>query len=279
MPWRSKYKLGKTTSKQFEKLSDDQLFFQYKTFYSRYNPRNIEFSNKERHLITAKMRQNMKRTFRRGRARRVRRQAGQSYMKFSGSGGAAMAISPSLSSPIHRFERIVELNPIQASSTTIQFGLLTFSLQAVPQFAEFVNLYLQYCIEKVEVVFTPRNCQINSGAVASAASAPFLYTCYDPVGTENINTVSAIDQIRSTMKTVATTAQKRVLQPSPLLLLFNGAGNPGVSQCGRKWIAINAPEVPHLGLRYVLSLQGSAAAPAFSYDLSVKYHLAFKNSY
>ncbi len=124
--------------------------------------------------------------------------------------------TPIQSRPL-KFERTVEdLYNITCDGINPSVGNFNFSLNDLPNFAEFTALFDLYRIDEIEIEWYPEYTVLSDGGVTSPAINVQMNTAIDPAG----NTISAVNdvlQFRSLHSTGISKQHKRRFTPSYLM--------------------------------------------------------------
>lgn len=162
-------------------------------------------------------------------------------------------------------------------------GAFNFTLDKLPQYTTFQDLYDQYCISKVVVQFIPimndSTWQTQSGGVYLNQNIPFLYTVID-YNDSNVPTGESEMLEYSTCKfTPVYRRQTRVLTPKIAIAAYSGTFTSYATK-GKQWIDCSSPSVQHYGIKYYISVNGNTItgnASRAMYKVLVKYYIKFKN--
>lgn len=160
-----------------------------------------------------------------------------------------------------KFTRTVEgLFDITTNGIAANFGVFNFSLNDLPNSAEFTVLFDQYKIEQIEIEWTPEYTELTDAALVSNAVNVFLNSAIDPAG----NTPTSVDdvlQYRSLHSTSITKPHKRTFVPAVLM--------DGIipASC---YISCASPSTNLWGVVYGIPPTGVA----MTFRSRVKYHLS-----
>lgn len=168
--------------------------------------------------------------------------------------------NPTQSTPI-KIQRTVEgLFDINNTGLSPTVGVFNFSLNDLPNYAEFTALFDLYKIELIEIEWTPEYTELTDASLASNAVNVYFNSAIDPAG----NTPSAVDdvlQYRSLHSTMITKRHKRTFVPSYLM--------DGIvpASC---YISSASPSSNLWGIVYGIPATGVA----MTFRSRVKYHLS-----
>jgi hypothetical protein len=125
-----------------------------------------------------------------------------------------------------------------------------FKLSDLPSYEEYVNLFDEYCVTKIEYMFVPANNVSDSALTGSTLTTMWVANDFDGTGPAD---ESAFMQRPNSKLFLLTGIQKWTCNsPRVSKSFFNGSISTGYGSSGRNtWIDINSPAVPHYGT-YVL---------------------------
>lgn len=189
---------------------------------------------------------------------------------------------------VHFFKRSATISTITASATTGGTfqniaGGYTVSLDMLPNYNEFIDLFDQYKILGAKMSFVPNGTLVttlnNAGGTNSYVAQRFVSAIdFD----DNITPTSEAQLLEygSCRWSKGGRAHTRYWKPKMLTNIYDGeASGPALAVTNARWIDTNYPEVPHYGLKIFC---GHPVAP-ISIDASVTYqvyltlYVAFKN--
>jgi len=155
------------------------------------------------------------------------------------------------------------------------FLALAFRLDDLPDYAEFTNLFDQFCILGVQIRISPR---VSNATVSTSANTgtQFLYGVLDR---SDITLPTSMQQLREyqTLKTWTTTTETNrpwTIKMSPRIAVaaYSGAFS-GYSAPGLTWIDAQSPSVQHYGIKLGIPAGFTAGTVTF-YDMDFCYHIA-----
>lgn len=175
--------------------------------------------------------------------------------------------------PIHAFTRMVQFNFTGAVANPA-YGVLTYGLNALPNYTEFTSLFDQYRITFVKHIW-----QLNLAPEAQAAGSaqyPRLYTFNDFTDT---TTPTTLDEFRERQRTkirmlhparpVVTT-----VRPAVSAEVFKSLGGVAVNAPKWKvWFPQESPDVNHIGTKYALE---NFTNTNYTITLTMKYYIQCK---
>lgn len=127
-------------------------------------------------------------------------------------------------------------------------GIFNFSLNDLPSFAEFQNLFQMYKISKVEVVWRPEYTELTDAALVSNAVNVNFNSAIDPSG-NTPTTVNDILQFQNCKSTGITKVHSRSFKPYLLM--------DGTSPC-HCFVSTNSASTNFWGLSYAIPPTGIA---------------------
>lgn len=162
---------------------------------------------------------------------------------------------------------------------------ISFTLSQVQGFADFVALYDQYRIRSVEVKYTPITLNIGNLNAAGQSSMQVctLASVIDYDDSIDLPDVSIARQyssclIRQYGEEPYTTRRK--FTPASLVQLYRTLTTTGYSSKYGQWIDVATNDVPHYGMKFLLSLPAvcNTGDTNMGYQIDVQYELEFRNS-
>jgi len=169
--------------------------------------------------------------------------------------------------------------PFIAAATSNLYFSLGFELQDLDQVASFQGLFDQYRIDKVEVNFVPRDNSINTMNVATPnATIPQLMIAMDfddLAAPTSMAYIRQYDNVQSV--SYGDGAMKAIIEPSYTPSVYTGGAFSGYIVQRSDWLDAGSANVPHYGLKGVItSLTGSSTQTCF-WNIHCKYFLSFRN--
>lgn len=192
--------------------------------------------------------------------RKARRAGGRRrFVKFGavrrGAMGAARARMGRRYNPVPTFTETFKMNPVlfNASAPGSSTDLLQNSLSQIPQVADYLALYNQYCIKRITAIFVPAYNVYDQPAVGSSVTqAPrFVYAIQDSAVQAFPTSETDVLQDNGAKIRMFTKPIKVSWTPRPAVAdaLVTG-GFAGVNTRGSKWYTSGNPGVLHNGLAY-----------------------------
>ena len=139
-------------------------------------------------------------------------------------------------------------------------GSFNFSLNDLPNYAEFTALFDQYRIDKIELLLYPEYTVLSDGGISSSAVNVQVNTAVDPCGF-TVTTVDDILQFKTLKSTGITQRHERSFCPKYLL-----DGIIPVSML----MSTSSPSINHYGIAYGIPPTGTA----MTFRSRVKYHIS-----
>jgi len=167
--------------------------------------------------------------------------------------------------PVYKFSRFVEARyDISTNGIAAELGAFTFSLDALPSYTDFTNLFDMYRITRIEVCFQPEYTELTDAALVSNAVNCYFNTAIDLVDASppvNVDDLLQYQQLESTSIT-----KQHVRKWNPTILM---GGNIPCS-C---WLPTSNPSESHYALKYAIPPTGVA----MTFRSRVRVHLEFAN--
>lgn len=146
-----------------------------------------------------------------------------------------------------------------------------FRLSACPNVSEFTNLYDQYQIKGVKISLIPRYTMTQSGAPLAAIGNVWSALDYDDASAPT--SVDQLLQYQNVKRTQMNRVHSRFLRPCIANEIFNTGIATAYAPKRNTWIDCTSDTVEHYGIK--LWIDSSQAGVTF--DVQVKFYLAFKN--
>lgn len=169
--------------------------------------------------------------------------------------------------PVHYFKRHVDRGTLTSDGTgTETFGTFTFTLQDVPGYTEFTNLYDSYKIVAVKIMFLPIYDNTNSGINYS-----IFYERMMSVIDFNDNTtpssLSELREYRNCKVTPNNKIHKRYFYPKMLL--------DGIATVS-PWLETSTTSTNYYGIKY--GWEQATGETASRWRVECVYYMKFKSS-
>lgn len=146
-----------------------------------------------------------------------------------------------------------------------------FRLSAVPNASEFTNLYDQYQVKGVKISLIPRYTESTAGTAGSLIGNMWSAIDYDDASPPaNVDTLL---QYQNVKRTRLNQVHSRFIRPCIANEIFNTGIATAYAPKRNVWIDCTSDTVEHYGIK--LWIDSSAAGVTF--DVQVKFYLAFKN--
>lgn len=188
---------------------------------------------------------------------------------------------------VHRFKRTCKLDDLKVSFATPSTGIganpaYQFTLNSLPDYSEFVNLYDMYKITGIKLSIVPAAQAIVSAVGGSTAAIGFsrVHSVVDfddntPLGSEN----NAL-QYATLRTTPYGRTHSRFIKPQ-LSVSVDGelAATLASAPSRNRWISTEYPEVEHRGIKvWINPPVNTAANCSMTYSVYATYYLAMKMS-
>lgn len=166
----------------------------------------------------------------------------------------------------------------QVNLTNVPNGTLQFSLDQVPQPADFTALFDQYMITGVKVDF--RLILDPAAAAFGSATYPNLYVRkdYDNTASETIQEIAQDNKAKRFILSPNRT-HSVFIRPALQSEYFNTAtGLTDKSPVWKRWFDCSNTNMQHLGIKWAIDTMGILLTPGNTMDIEFTYYLAFKNT-
>lgn len=187
---------------------------------------------------------------------------------------------------VHMYRRYASpLSFVMSSSSTALNNVITFDLSQVRNPGELTNLYDQYMITGVKVIFQlcnnpdARN-QLLTTSITNATNVyPRLFYSrdYDNSSVETTNDLRE----RNTTKSVIlrpNSSHSVFLKPAIRNQVYLDGITTATSPVWKQWLDCSVNNVPHYGLKFSLELLGFTAPQDYHLRVETLYYLKFKNA-
>ena len=151
--------------------------------------------------------------------------------------------------PMHRFSRIVEERyDMTTDGINPTLSALVFTLDQLPDYADFTNLYQLYRIRKVRVEWTPEYTELTDAALVSNAVNTYFNSALDQTNSSTPTSVQEVIQYQNCKSTSITRKHERMVEVSALM-------NTMPCNC---YISTQSPSERHYGLKVAIAPTGVA---------------------
>ena len=167
--------------------------------------------------------------------------------------------------PVYKFSRVVEERydiPMNGIAQTT--GAFVFTLDSLPSYTDFTNLFDMYRITLIEVSFQPEYTELTDAALVSNAVNVYFNTAIDLADSSSPANVDEVLQYQQLQSTPITKQHVRKWRPTILM----GGSIP--CSC---WIPTSNPSERHYALKYGIPATGVA----MTFRSRVRLHLEFAN--
>lgn len=120
--------------------------------------------------------------------------------------------------PMHRFSRVVQ-GRFDYTTTSIAPTLdsLVFTLDQLPDYQDFTNLYQMYRIVKVDIEWLPEYTELTDAALVSNAMNTYVNTALDQTNSTMPASIQTVTQYQNVKSTSVTKPHRRVIEVSNLM--------------------------------------------------------------
>jgi len=171
----------------------------------------------------------------------------------------------SIKTKTYQICRSYEVGTILTGVSAPATSALLFTLNSVPNSADFTNLFDSYRILMALVSFMPFVTETNT----STQHPGFIHTVLDYDDATPLTTVQQAEQYSDTYKAFSLlTSFTRCLEPAPAQAIYNGVTTTGYSRAANgsrgPWMDSSAAGIEYFGLKYVTDGTLVATASAAS---------------
>lgn len=146
-----------------------------------------------------------------------------------------------------------------------------FTLSQVPNATEFTNLYDQYQIKGIKITLIPRFTQSNANTATQVIGN--MWSCLDYDDASTPPNLTTLLQYQNVKRTRTNQIHSRYLVPAVAREVFNTGIATAYAPQKKVWLDCTSDTVEHYGIKFWFD----STAAGVTYDLQVKFYLAFKN--
>jgi len=190
--------------------------------------------------------------------------------------GASFIVPPSIKPVPHQSVWTVDLMAREVQRYSVSVGVsplqtqMNFSLNQLPQSTVFTNLFDQYRILSVTVLFRVIGTTVYTGN--SSGDLPYISTAIDY--NDNSSALKPAINYQSCVTTSMITSFSRKFSPRTAIPVYNGVTQAYQQGNIASWIDTQYPSVPHYSL--VIDLGSTSIDNQFVYSVDVLYTVQFK---
>lgn len=149
---------------------------------------------------------------------------------------------------------------------------LKFQLSQVPNVAEFTNLYDQYKIKAVKCTLIPRHTEVGLSTGGTVMQGN-MWSCLDYDDSTIPGGLDSLLQYQNTKRTRMNQTHSRYLRPMVATEVYATSIASSYAPKRNVWLDCSIDSVEHYGIKFWFDQR---IAPV-TYDVQIKYYLAFKN--
>jgi hypothetical protein len=167
---------------------------------------------------------------------------------------------------------------ITAQVNALDFPVIGFEFQDLPQAGTMSALFDQYKIDEVEVIITP-NSTVTDMHLSTAPNTinPQAFCVMDFDDSTALGSVSAAQQYDNVMTFNGTQGLHIRMIPAIDPALWAGGAFSGYAVEGPQWIDCNSNSVPHYGLKFVIQGLTNASTALWTWDIQAWYIVSLRN--
>jgi hypothetical protein len=194
--------------------------------------------------------------------------------KLVGPGATVPRLWAGNDSQIYKVVQTIPEAIVQQSSSVVLGGLYN-TLQQVAQYSTFTNLFDQYRIAKVRVVFRP---MFVGGTSITASSTFYMPQLWVVADYDDVSTPSNLATLQSYANCQTSMSETQIIEYAPhtAVAAYAGAFTSYGNETGR-WFDAASPAVQHYGLKYGIDSGGSGQVNFQSWTVNTQLHLEFRN--
>lgn len=170
---------------------------------------------------------------------------------------------------LYRFIRYADFGSIFINNLTDTYGSLQFSLNDLPNYTEFTNLFDMYKINAIKITFSPQMTEnISLGSVNNPYASARFFSCIDY---NDATSPTSVDEVRQYQSARWTPILKRHVRyiPKPKIL---DSGSFTLSP----WISTASASNNYFGIKYAIENMSSTSTTSMEYTIEAKFYLTFK---
>jgi len=177
--------------------------------------------------------------------------------------------------PLHQFTREVQYSLTNGAATNPFFFVMLYSLNELPNYTEFTDLFDQYRIQFVKVSF--RLEQDPSAQSAAASVYPTLTTFND---FNDVTTPTSVNEFRERISKKITTLHPgkevvRTIRPAITDELLKVPGGAAVTAPKWKmWLPTASPDIQYIGMKWLIE---NWTNTNYTITCRAKYYCQFKH--
>ena len=185
---------------------------------------------------------------RRSNNRPAKRQPGPNSVGI-GPARSSIATQPRLKPVVNFTRKVEQFYDIACNGIAANVGSFIFTLDTLPDYTDFTNLFQSYRIKKVKLEWKPEYTELTDAALVSNAVNVNFNTAINNSSSAGPSAVSDVTQYESCKSTGITKTHTRTLTPAILM------GSTMPCNC---YITSDAPSERHYGLWYGIPATGVA---------------------
>lgn len=164
------------------------------------------------------------------------------------------------------------------SGSSTKYGSMTFSLDNLVDYTDFSALYDFYKINAVKVYFRRVAGIVRDNSIANAAdlSTPRGYFAFDYDDNAPPVSLASIMQRQSCRIKTVNNSFSMYFKPTFLTQNYETTVSTGYSP-KRGWISIGDANVPHYGIKWVVTAASPLNVNMVGWLVDIKYYLSFKS--
>lgn len=178
--------------------------------------------------------------------------------------------------PVHSFVRRDYVETITASNIADTFKVYTFSLNKLPNYTEFTNLFDQYRICAVKLTIIPGVTESSlEGASTSSYPLPEVRSIIDYTEDAAPLDFDEMYQYANCKMTRGNKMHTRYIKPAVLTSAFEGVAATAYIPKWKQWLTTDDSATPHYSIK--VGINAVKTANTCYFRVYAKYYLQMKN--
>ena len=174
------------------------------------------------------------------------------------------------------FKQVAYLGTVVSTATGDSLSTVQFTLGDIPGASQLANVFDEYKIDKVDLIFVPDANSNNTISGSKPMERSILYTAFDPNDSAPASTLNELIQYQNCSQTPYLEKYRRTVYPRMAVNSADEEGTITVAPIGN-WARTSDTSVLWYGLKYGASANGNAAGTEQVWKIHAKLYLSFKN--
>lgn len=193
--------------------------------------------------------------------------------------GIYRSMRSSKSADLFSFKRKALVDTVTVTNLSDVLKAYTFSLDKLPSYTEFTNLFDRYRICGVLVEFMPSvdSFEVGPGVSMTAFSLPQVRTIIDHTEDGAPLNFNDMYQYSKCKLTQGNRVHKRYLKPAVLTSAFESTVATAYIPKWKQWLTTDDPATPHYGLKVGINALPSSSSGSMYYRVYATYYFQCKD--